>query len=57
MKRTTFLEVSLAGADGVLTGGIPEGRMMNEVTGMNDIEGKAARVSGERVRATSEFQL
>ncbi|HZS55762.1 MAG TPA: hypothetical protein VFA65_15275 [Bryobacteraceae bacterium] len=56
MKRRTFLEVSLAGADGVLTGGFYEGRM-NEVTGMNDIEGKAARVSSERVRATSEFQL
>jgi hypothetical protein len=35
MKRRTFLELSLAGATGVLTGGFYEGRRMNY-----EVEGK-----------------
>jgi hypothetical protein len=30
---------------------------LNGATGMSDIEGKAARVSGDGVRATTEFQM
>ena len=34
-----------------------EVRSKNGANGMSDIEGKVARVSRERVRATSKFQL
>jgi len=53
--RCSRVSLTAAGFAAVVAA-VPPGKRLNGADGISDIEGKAARESSERVRATSEFQ-